>query len=75
MKVSVIMPVYNASAALPRSLESLRRQSFRDFEAVFVDDGSTDNTEALVQSWIAEGNRFPIRYYKFYRHCFVLSFL
>ena len=55
MKVSVIMPVYNASAALPRSLESLREQSFRDFEVIFVDDGSSDGSPALIEAFAAEG--------------------
>ena len=60
MKVSVIMPVYNASAVLPRSLESLRRQRFRYFEVVFVDDGSTDGSPELLEAFAAEG-LFPCR--------------
>ena len=51
MKISVIMPVYNASASLPRSLESLRKQTFRDFEVVFVDDGSTDGSANLLAAF------------------------
>lgn len=42
----------------------MRRQSFSDFEWIIVDDGSSDNTEELVNSWIRERNKFPLRYYK-----------
>jgi glycosyltransferase involved in cell wall biosynthesis len=40
--VSVILPCYNAHALLPRTLDSIRTQTFRDFEIIVVDDGSTD---------------------------------
>jgi len=41
-RVSVIMPVYNAGRWLPQSLGSVATQTFRDFELVIVDDGSTE---------------------------------
>lgn len=40
--ISVVLPCYNAHAFLARALDSLRTQTFRDFEIVVVDDGSTD---------------------------------
>lgn len=48
MRVSVIMPVFNAAATVQRSLESLAVQSFRDFEVVIVDDCSTDATIDVI---------------------------
>lgn len=54
MKVSVIIPVYNAEKTLPESLESLRAQRFRDFEVVFVDDCSTDASPALMETFLME---------------------
>ena len=42
--VSVIVPAYNAAATLPRTLESVRRQTFADYEIIVIDDGSTDAT-------------------------------
>ena len=54
MKVSVIMPVYNAAATLRTSLESIKAQTFRDFELVFVDDSSTDGTAEIIGSFAAE---------------------
>ena len=41
-KVSVIIPAYNAMTYLPESVESVRRQTFTDFEVLLIDDGSSD---------------------------------
>jgi len=46
---------------LHRVYESLKSQTFRDFEWLIADDGSTDNSKELIQKWIKEAN-FPIRY-------------
>lgn len=46
--VSVIMPVYNGGAYLKESIESILRQSFKNFELIIVNDGSTDNSEAVI---------------------------
>lgn len=58
---TLFIPTYNRAHTLGRALESVGCQSFRDFEVIVVDDGSTDDTPALVQSWI-ERDLFPIRY-------------
>ena len=49
-RIAIIIPVYNAADTLPRLLESLRKQSFRDFSAVFVDDGSSDESRDILRS-------------------------
>lgn len=61
MKISVIMPVYNAEKTLPRSLDSLKAQSFRDFELVVVDDCSSDGSSDLIRSFTAK-NDIPLTY-------------
>ena len=46
--VSVVIPTFNAAAYLPAAIESVLGQSFRDFEVIVIDDGSTDNTADAV---------------------------
>ncbi len=41
--VSVVLPVYNAGLTLPQALASIQLQTFRDWELIFIDDGSTDD--------------------------------
>lgn len=54
MKLCVFTPTYNRAYTLPRLYESLKKQTSNQFEWVVVDDGSTDNTEDLISSYIRE---------------------
>lgn len=47
-KVTVLLPVYNGEAFLEEAVNSVLRQSFRDFELLIMDDGSTDNTLSVA---------------------------
>lgn len=58
--VSVIIPAYNAAAFVGRTLASLRAQTFSDFEAIVVDDGSTDATAKVVGEAAAADSRFRL---------------
>ena len=51
MTISVIMPVYNAEAYLPRSIECVRSQTFSDWELIIVDDGSSDKSAAIIDKY------------------------
>ena len=51
MKVSVIIPAYNAEETIGRCLESMTRQSFKNFEVIVVDDGSKDKTSEIVKGF------------------------
>ncbi len=59
---TVFTPTYNRAHLLHRVYDSLRQQTFRDFEWLVVDDGSTDDTRAVVENWATEAD-FPIRYF------------
>ena len=60
--ISIIVPVYNAERYLNGCLSSIQAQTFEDFEAIFVDDGSTDNSYSIIEEIVAEDNRFLLFY-------------
>ena len=60
--LTIFTPAYNRAHTLPRTYESLLKQSCKNFIWLIVDDGSTDNTSALVKSWQTQENGFEIRY-------------
>lgn len=49
--ISVVIPVYNIDQYIAESIESILQQHFSDFELIIVDDGSTDNTWQIIQSF------------------------
>ncbi|WP_222165288.1 glycosyltransferase family A protein [Edaphocola aurantiacus] len=59
--LTIFTPAFNRAHTLPRLYESLLRQTSTDFEWLIVNDGSSDDTEVLVQKWISEA-LIPIRY-------------
>lgn len=61
-KITLFTSTYNRGYIISRLYESIKRQTFRDFEWIVYDDGSTDNTKELVKSWIEDANDFPIVY-------------
>lgn len=63
-RITVFTPTYNRGYIIGKLFESLKRQSFQDFEWLVVDDGSTDNTEEIFQNFSKENIPFDIRYIK-----------
>lgn len=61
--ITIFTPTYNRAYILPELYKSLCRQTNKDFEWLVIDDGSTDNTNDLIQSWKADG-RVRINYVK-----------
>ena len=59
-RVSVLMPVYNGERYLREAVESILDQTFADFEFIIVDDGSTDNTWRILQSYAAREPRIVL---------------
>lgn len=64
MKITVFTPTYNRGYIIERLYRSLQRQTFRDFEWIVVDDGSTDNTAELIAAWMNEENSFNISFFR-----------
>jgi glycosyltransferase involved in cell wall biosynthesis len=61
MKVSVILPVYNVGAYLEETLQCLTSQSLSDIEIIAINDGSTDNSEAILKKYQQQDSR--VSYY------------
>ena len=59
---TILTPTYNRSHTLERVYESLRRQTFENFEWLVIDDGSNDGSEELINR-LSKTARFPIRYF------------
>ena len=59
---TVFTPTYNRANTLSRVYKSLADQTFKNFEWLIVDDGSTDGTKVLIEKWIDEAS-FQIRYF------------
>lgn len=62
--LTIFTPTYNRAELLPRLYKSLCQQTCKLFEWVVVDDGSTDNTETIINNFIKHKNGFSIYYYK-----------
>jgi glycosyltransferase involved in cell wall biosynthesis len=60
VRVSVIVPTFNRAADVARCLDALERQTFKDFEVLVCDDGSTDDTAEVVSRY---ENRLNVRYH------------
>lgn len=58
--ISVVVAIYNMDQYLNRCLDSLRNQTFKEFEVILVDDGSTDDSLAICQKMSSEDNRFKV---------------
>lgn len=61
--LTVFTPTYNRAHTLPRTYNSLLRQTCKEFDWLIIDDGSTDETEKLVERWQTE-DLIPITYIK-----------
>lgn len=59
--VSIIVPCYNSERTLEETLASILNSEYQNWEAIIVNDGSTDGTEAIANDWVNKDHRF--RYY------------
>jgi glycosyltransferase involved in cell wall biosynthesis len=59
-KISVIVPIYNIASFLPKCVESILNQSFKDFELILVNDGSPDESNQICQDYQKKDSRVKI---------------
>ena len=59
-KISAVIPVYNVEEYLPRCMESVLEQSLEDIEIICVDDGSTDNSSSILETYASEDRRIKV---------------
>ncbi len=58
--ISIIVPVYNAEAHVAECLSSIQSQTFKDWECICVDDGSTDESPSIVEQFALNDPRFRL---------------
>lgn len=64
MRITVFTPTYNRGYIIEKLYDSLKKQSFNDFEWIVVNDGSTDDTDEIFAQILKNDNDFPINYIK-----------
>lgn len=62
--VSIITPCYNVEKTIKKYLESILNQTYKNLELIFIDDGSTDETEKIIKEYINEfeQNKIKLKY-------------
>jgi glycosyltransferase involved in cell wall biosynthesis len=56
--ISIIIATYNRAHLIPDTLDSIINQTFQNFECLIIDDGSTDNTQSIIEHLLNQDNRF-----------------
>lgn len=59
-KISVVMPAYNCEGYIGSAIESILKQTFKDFEFIILDDGSSDNTLSVVKNYAKKDRRIKV---------------
>ncbi|NRO64953.1 putative glycosyltransferase EpsJ [Lactobacillus helveticus] len=58
--ISIIVPVFNVEKLLSRCIESIQNQTFKNFELILVNDGSTDNSKYICESYCKNDLRIKL---------------
>ena len=58
--ISLIIPIYNVREYLEEFLESVVNQTFKDFEALLIDDGSNDGSEKIIDEYSKKYSNFRV---------------
>ncbi len=57
---SIVIPVWNAAQTLADTLETVKAQTFQDYDVIIMDDGSTDESAAIAEQFVSRDNRFKL---------------
>lgn len=71
-KISVIIPAHNSANTIVEALESIKNQTYRDWEIILINDGSNDETETIVKRYL-ENTPLPVKYHKQKQHNYLHS--
>ena len=63
-KISIVVPCYNMEKKVKRCISSIKKQSYKEFEVLMIDDGSKDKTKEVIKKAIATDKRFKYYYKK-----------
>lgn len=74
VKITIVTPSYNRAHTLTRVYDSLKKQTFRDFKWIIMDDGSTDNTKEIVDNFKSEGLIAVEYFWNHNQHKFITVF-
>lgn len=58
--ISILMPAYNVEKYIKMAIDSVLNQTFKDFELIIINDGSTDNTGEIVENYKVRDSRIRI---------------
>ena len=59
-KISIIVPIYNMEQYLERCVDSILSQTYKDFEVILVNDGSTDNSDIICDDYAKKDQRIKV---------------
>ena len=60
--ISIIMPVYNAGKYLDKAIESVKSQTYKNWELIIIDDASTDNSGEIMDRWVEKDQRIRVKH-------------
>ena len=66
-KISVIVPIYGIEKELPRCIDSILAQTYKDLEIILVDDGSPDHCGEICDAYAKKDSRIKVFYHALYR--------
>ena len=66
-KVSIITPCFNGEKFISRYFDSILEQTYKNIEVIFINDGSTDTTEKIVEQYISTFNKHGIEFIYIYQ--------